>query len=389
MLQSGQGKLNFYLQFGGQGTPWFKELSSHYKNPYFERFFETVIRTLEEELASLETGISLPQGLDLRSWLRDPDTIPSEQYLSYAAVSVPLIQITQASHLENLCARGISREYLLERCVGGSGHSQGISSAVLAALQTKTSDDYYEAISKFVRFHLCLGVSAQKAFPYLSPTPEEVEKSTILGASMPSPMVAVVGSKRSVIEALIREMNEELAEDRKIYISLYNSPSNHILSSFPSSLIAFHKKNKEKIDAKEFRWVYLMATCPFHSPHMKPIQDIFEPEIKRIRFSYSGKDIHFPVYSFCDSVNYQDIGDDLSYRMYKDIMIHTLHWDRAVKPSLEHPDLDLLVDLGPGKAIQRLTTEILQTLNIDKPILSIITSNGLEKFLDLLQGKNG
>lgn len=364
------GKARFYIQFGGQGTPWFAELLRYYQNIEFKTFFDTVFQALEEERQRVEGTVGLPQGLALEDWLKDKASIPSEEYLSYAAVSLPLVQVTQFAHYENLRIQNISHQELLSLSLGATGHSQGIIAAAFIALGYE-GKAYYDALAKFTKYQLYLGVSAQKAYPYLIPSPEEISYSESLGGKAPSPMVAVLGSEHSTIEKLVEEINLELPKDRKIYISLYNSPTNRILSSYRSSLTAFHKKYRKRIDEKEFKFIYLNTTCPFHCPLLEAMRPIIESEIRHIDFSLHGDEIKLPVHSFYDQANYQELGEALPLRMFEDLMLHTLYWDKAVQLVAVNKEISHVLDFGPGKTTQRLSIDTLKALGCEKPVLAL------------------
>ena len=182
------GQARFYLQFGGQGTPWFQELLRYYHNPDFKTFFETILQALEEEAHRVEGTVGLAQGLDLRAWLKEQESIPSEKYLSYAAVSLPLVQAAQLAHYENLRLQGFSHQDFINWSLGSTGHSQGIIAAAFVALALD-GQAYYETLAQFMKYQLYLGVSAQKIYPYLEPGPEELAESEALGEKNPGPMV--------------------------------------------------------------------------------------------------------------------------------------------------------------------------------------------------------
>ncbi len=367
------GQARFYLQFGGQGGLWFRELARYYGEPNFAPFFSAVLSAIEEELHRVEGSIGLPQGLDVSSWLNDPNTIPSEEYLNYAAVSLALIQVTQLAHLENLLLNsGLSQKNLTDLAVGASGHSQGIIAAAFTSI-AKGGDEYYAALAQFTKYQLYMGVSAQKAYPYLAATEEEIDQSKDLGGGVPSPMAAILGGEHSSIEALVDEINTELPVESKIYVSLYNSPVNRILSSHRSSLIAFYKKYQHKIEDKEFKFVYLQTTCPFHSPLMAPILPIMQREIEHIGFELSKEELVLPVYSFYDEQNYQDLSEPLPMRMVKDLMVHPLYWHKALKPLAAKSQITHILDFGPGKVTQRLTTDTLSERQPPIPVLALAT----------------
>ncbi|MCB1323588.1 MAG: ACP S-malonyltransferase [Spirochaetales bacterium] len=371
------GKAKLFLQFGGQGAPWYKELSKYYSEPAFGRFFDAALNAIDEERSRVEGSVGLPYGLDARAWLDDESKIPSEEYLGCAAVSIPMIQMTQLAHLENLLNSGLKLSELVSYSLGASGHSQGLIPAGLVALN-KSGDDYYEAVARFMKYLLYLGVSAQKAFPHFAPAPEETARSEKLGAGAPSPMVAVLGEDHGFIENLVKETNQSLPADQQIYISLYNTPANRILSSFRASLVTFHEKHAAVLQEKGIKFVYLRTTCPFHSAHMEPIREIFEPEIKHVGFDYSGNDLTIPVYSFFDGTDLKQTGAGMPQRMYVDMAINTLYWDRSMKVVAQNKSITHVLDFGPGKTSQRLSTDTLKGLNCETPVLAAAVPKDLK-----------
>lgn len=362
------GSARFYVQFGGQGAPWYKELKAFYGDSNFQKFFDAVLGAIDEERANVEGSVGLPHGIDARGWLDDESKIPSEEYLGCAAVSIPMIQAAQLAHVENLVSKGFQRKHLAEYSVGTTGHSQGVIPAALVSLGLE-GDDYYEGVRKFMKYLLYLGVSAQKAFPEFDPTEDEIKQSEELGGKTPTPMVAVLGLSHDEVQQMVDKVNGGLDADKQIYISLYNSPTNRILSSHRSSLIAFHREFKERIDNKELKFVYLRTTCPFHCKLMEPVREIFEPEIKRIGFDYSGDQLKLPVWSFFDQQNMQQEGANLSIKMYVDMAINPLYWHKSMQPVADDASITHILDFGPGKTSQRLSTDTLAEMTRQVPVL--------------------
>lgn len=374
------GEAHFYVQFGGQGAPWYKELVKYYKEPAFKKFFDAGISALEEERPHVEGTPGLPEGIDARGWLEDDSKIPSEDYLSCAAVSIPMIQMAQLAHLENLLQNGFPMDQMIAHLAGTTGHSQGLIPASLVALG-KTGDEYYDAVNLYTKYLLHLGVASQKAFPHFAPTAEELAKSEELGGKAPAPMVAVLGLEHADIQKKVDEVNATLPADQQIHMSLYNSPSNRILSSFRSSLVAFHEKFKAEIDEKAFKFVYLRTTCPFHCPLLNPTRDHFLPELKRIGFNYTGADLKVPVYSFYDGANLQESGDQLGVKMFEDMVLNTLYWEKSMSPAVANDKISHILDFGPGKTSQRLSMDTLKELGREIPVLGAAVPKDLKEIL--------
>ena len=369
ILQQALEKPGLFVQFGGQGAPWYKELKKYYDSGEMKPFFDEAIGALEEEASIVNGTPGLPHGLDPRKWLDDESTIPSEDYLGCAAVSIPMIQMTQLAHLEALTQAGYDRASMIKATVGGSGHSQGLIPSTLVSLGLE-GDQYLEAVKKYTKYVLYIGVRSQEVFPYFDPTPEESKKAEELGSPNPAPMVAVLGEDHAYMEDLVKKENEKLPDDKKIYISLYNSPSNRILSSHRSSLLQFHEANKDAFDEKKVKFVYLRTTCPFHSPLMEPMMPLFQKDLERIGFDYQGSSLHFPIYSFFDQRNYQQEAN-MPLGLATDMVLKTLFWDKPMKAAAEHsPAVTQIIDFGPGKTSQRLSMDSLKGIGKELPVLA-------------------
>ncbi len=368
MDDAAAGKVRFYLQFGGQGAPWYKELAAYYKTGELKKFFDVALGALEEEMPGLGGAIGLPLGLAARKWLDDESSLPPEEYLGCAAVSIPMIQITQLAHFENLHRQGFDRRKVIEFAKGATGHSQGLIPASLVAMG-HADDAYYANMAQYVKYLLYLGVRAQEAYPYFDPTDDEIKASEALGGKTPTPMVASLGATHEEIQKLVDEVNTGLPASEKIYISLYNSPSNRILSSFRSSLIKFHAKIKDRVDSKELKYVYLRTTCPFHCPLMEGVRAPFEKDIQRLKFSYPGSALKIPVVSFFDGRNMQK-DDEIAYKMYIDMAINPLYWEKSMTPVKNDASITHIIDLGPGKTSQRLSQDTLAEMGNETPVLA-------------------
>lgn len=365
------GKAGLYIQFGGQGAPWFKELKSHYdSSPEVKRIIDIGLSALEEEKANVAGTIGLPKGIDVRSWLDDESKVPDEEYLGCAAVSIPLIQLTQLAHYEALSLAGFDRRSIPEITKGFTGHSQGLIPASLAAMGL-SDQDYDQAVSKYMKYLLYLGVRAQEAFPHFEATAEETARNQALGMKgSPTPMVAFLGTDVETVRKMMGEVNSSLPADQQIYVSLVNSPTNTILSSYRSSLVAFHEKHKAAMDEQKLKYVYIRTTCPFHCPIMQGVKEPFSKDIVRIGFTYKGSDLKAPVYSFFDARNMQSDGDALPVNMSVDMAINPLFWEKSVSPAAKDKGVTHVVDFGPGKASQRLTQDTLKDLGCETPVLS-------------------
>ena len=86
-----------FLQFGGQGAPYLKEITKLYKEEsllkeYFETIFSTISH-LESIFQKSDSRYAL--GYDIKAWMESPESAPPEDYLIRGSVSVPMIFLTQ------------------------------------------------------------------------------------------------------------------------------------------------------------------------------------------------------------------------------------------------------------------------------------------------------
>ncbi len=370
MTDARAGKARFYLQFGGQGAPWYKELLGHYQaGGNVRKVIDAGLDAIDEERSTVEGTKGLPHGINARAWLEDESKIPDEEYLGCAAVSIPMIQLTQLAHLEALAEAGFRRSELPALSSGITGHSQGLIPASLLAMGLEQGP-YLAEVAKYMKYLLYLGTRAQEAFPYFEATSEETARNAALGMKgSPTPMVAFLGPDVATVKKMVAEVNADLPKDQQIYVSLENSPSNTILSSFRASLLKFHEVHRERMDEHKYKYVYIRTTCPFHCPLMEAVSEPFEKDIHRIGFTYPGSSLKTPVYSFYDGRNMQQ-DSELAIKMYKDMAIHPLFWQKSVAPAAADKKLTHVVDFGPGKASQRLTQDTLTGLGRELPVLS-------------------
>jgi malonyl CoA-acyl carrier protein transacylase len=178
----------FFLQFGGQGSPYLKEVTKLYKEePLLKEFFEVAFETLKKIESDVgKSDILISEGLDLKSWMENPDSAPSDDYQIRGSVSVAMIFITQAANYHLLTLKGFPVDKLTANSAGVTGHSQGIIGGALAAV-AKEGKEFYKTFAEFLTFTFYLGYRAQEKYPIF-----EVEKSVLdgnaeIGDKNPSP----------------------------------------------------------------------------------------------------------------------------------------------------------------------------------------------------------
>ncbi|MFN3604796.1 MAG: hypothetical protein ACK4UJ_08810 [Leptonema sp. (in: bacteria)] len=354
-----------FFQMGGQGSPWYRELKKIYDSNEIKTFFKTCFDVFNEMRPLTEGAIATPKGLNPEEWLKNENSIPSNEYLSTAGVSLVMIQMTQLAYYE-LFRNKYPYSEIQNIVAGATGHSQGLISTTLLGFGLE-NQEYYNALRFYMKYIIYLALRAQEVFPYIEPNKEELQLSEELNLKDPSPMVVVLGSDHKTISELVNQFNQKYQEEKPIYIGLYNTPNNRVLSSYRKSLLLFYKENMHFIEENKIKYIFLKTTCPFHSPYMDPSVPKVLEDIKKENFPYNTKDFKFPIYTFSNGQDYRT-SEDLLPTMTKDLLVNTLHWDLALR-SLTQLDVSYIIDFGPGKTSQRLSEETLQSLSFSIPIL--------------------
>lgn len=377
---SANGK-KFFLQFGGQGSPYLKEVSKLYKEePLLKEFFEVAFATLNKIESDVgKSDILIAEGLDLKSWIENPETAPSDDYQIRGSVSVAMIFITQAANYHLMTLKGFPVDKFTAATAGVTGHSQGIIGAALAAV-AKEGKDFYTTFAEFLLFTFYLGYRAQEKYSIF-----EVEKSILdgnaeIGDKNPAPMVAVIGYSKDELESRVDAANKDLSltGQDKLNISLYNTPDSMIISAKPSSLFAFRKKYKSEMDERKAKFVYLRTTAPFHCPFMEGTWEKFEVDLKtKVQFPYTVADLKLPLYSIFDG---RAIGssENLAEVLFKEIVIKPLHWDKAVGSLFTNSDIATVIDCGPSVVTAKLTGGQLTAKSLTTQVLSLSNNKDLK-----------
>jgi len=373
----------FFLQFGGQGSPYLKEMGKLHEEPMLKEFFQVAFDAIGAEEKRLGRTNLISQGLDIKSWLANPDSAPSEEYLCRGSVSVGMIFITQMASYHLLSLKGFNVPDLMSASAGATGHSQGIVSATLAAVGTDGTD-FYKTFSDFLTFIFYLGYRAQEQFPYFEVEKSIIEKNTEIGDKNPSPMVACIGYQKAELERRIDDANKDLGltGQNRIFISLYNTPDSMIISGTPASLLAFRKTYKAEMDEKKAKYVYLKTTAPFHCLLMDNAWEKFKVDMETVaKFPYTGSDLKIPVYSIWDGRNFQS-EKSLGEALFKEVVIKALHWDKAVNAVLTNPNVTPVLDFGPSVVSSKLTGGQISAKGLANQVLCASNPKDLKTILE-------
>jgi malonyl CoA-acyl carrier protein transacylase len=376
-----------FLQFGGQGAPYLKEITKLYKDePLLKEYFETVFSLLSEFESSFPKSDSrYTFGFDLKSWMDSPESAPSEDYLIRGSISVPMIFLTQVGHYHLMCLKGYPSSELLSQTSGITGHSQGILAATLASLGFE-GKDFYSQFKDYFKFVFYLAFHAQGAFLEFELPATVAEGNVANGDKNPAPMVAIIGYNREELEDRVNRANKDLGLTgiEMVHISLYNTPDSMIVSGHPSSLLKFRSKYKAEMDEAKKKFVYLRTTAPFHCPAMENSWPGFLKDFNdsKFIFNYKASDLKVPVYSIFDGEDIRNKPVPLIEVLYKDIVIRPLYWDKAVGTLFTDTSIGYCLDFGPSVVSSKLTGGQLTPRGITLPVLCLANPKDLKQIYE-------
>lgn len=379
LTRAKNGETSFFIQLGGQGSPWLTELGRAYAHSELKPFFQIIFSVLAEEYSRVKGNPYFSKGFEIESWLADHESAPEESYLESVVVSMPMIHVTQLAHMEVIHHGGFDREEMIAHSMGVTGHSQGLISSTLLALDLR-GDDYYRGLELYTRYLFRLGIRSQDAYPYPSPSPDEISRSNNTSEDLPAPMAAVVGGEHGPIEEIVNIFNGDLPESDQVHISLRNTHENRILSGTRKALIDFHEKNNDWLVNHGIRFVFLKSTCPFHCPILASIRDHFSADVADIGFHFKGSDLKVPVFSFSDGRNLQN-EENLALSLVDEIATNSLDWSQAIRPSLESNRSVTYLDFGPGKVSQKFTLDALKMAEKDSRVIALASPRDQKKIL--------
>ena len=376
-----------FLQFGGQGAPYLKEITKLYKEePLLKEYFETVFSLLSEFESSFPKSDSrYTFGYDLKSWMESPESAPSEDYLIRGSVSVPMIFLTQLGHYHLMNLKGYSTSELLSLTSGITGHSQGILAATFASLGFE-GKEFYSQLKDYFRFVFYLAFHAQGAFLEFEIPAVVAEGNTANGDKNPAPMVAVIGYNKEELEDRVNRTNKDLGltGTEMVHVSLYNTPDSMIVSGHPASLLKFRSKFKAEMDESKKKFVYLRTTAPFHCPAMENSWPGFLKDFNdgKFSFNYKPSDLKVPVYSIFDGEDIRKKSVPLIEVLYKDIVIRPLYWDKAVGSLFTDTSIGYCLDFGPSVVSSKLTGGQLTPRGITLPVLCLANPKDLKQIYE-------
>lgn len=353
------GEVRAALTFAGQGADPLEELATLVaQNPALRDGARRAGDVLQEAAASPlgEASGQFRHGLDVASWIDDPDGAPPAAYLRGAGVSYPLILLSQALLWRSLWSEGLGEALAAGTVVAVSGHSQGL----LAALMVAEAPDG-EVDDDLLARHL-LHAWAQG----LHMATARVDRS---GGSDATCMAAVTGVRLRRLEALVADVDAGLATGSGVSIALVNGPARAVVGGAASGLAALRARleavARDEEDARRrgerggaplrAAWTPLPLDVPFHTPHLAAARERFSAwEGSRDGLPAAGA-LRLAVLDPATGADLRDSADAAG-DVIAGQFTTPVRWDRVTR-ALARRGADWVLDLGPGTAVARMTGE--------------------------------
>jgi fatty acid synthase subunit beta len=358
---AGDESAKIYSVFGGQGNieEYFDELRELHKT--YPSFVEELITSAAELLQTLSRDPRAeklyPKGLDVMTWLHDPEATPDVDYMVSAPVSFPLIGLVQLAHYTVTCrVLGLTPGQFRDRISGTTGHSQGV---VLAA--ATSAADSWQSFQKIAISSLTIlfwiGSRSQQIYPRTSLAPTTLQDSVDNGEGTPTPMLSIRDLSQAQVQQHIDITNQYLPEDRHISISLINSARNMVVTGPPISLYGLNLQLR-KVKAptgldqtripfteRKVRFVnrFLPITSPFHSKYLADATVHIDEDLKDIKID--SKELAIPVYDTNTGKDLREVvNGNIVPTLVRLITHDPVNWEKAtVFPNATH-----VLDFGPG-----------------------------------------
>lgn len=350
------GSVKLYAVFGGQGSlnpicvSELRDLTSQYWS-YSVDLINATSPILENLSRQPETrNFYRSRYLDLRLWLRDPQSVPDQSTLAGAAFSFPIIGLTSFVRFCVTCkVLNKTPGELRSQLCGVTGHSQGL--LVAAAIAKSDSwNSFYENVRLAIETLFWIGYECQRAAPRCSLSATTIADSLKNGEGQPASLLSVRGLAQAQLEAIVATCNNGLAAEDQVYLALANSWDSFIVAGPAKTLCGLNLhlrgiKADEDIDQSRIPFSrrkpvvhhhFLPVNAPFHTPFLHKAAE-------KVRARLSGKtfqssDMAIPVYhTRTGSDIRQNEDDDMIKVLVNAITVDFVDWPAAVTfPNASH-----------------------------------------------------
>lgn len=379
-----EGELRAVLTFGGQGAPWLDEITELVQEAPHLRGEVAAVEGLLTGLLSERTwrwSGFYGHGFELMSWIEQPETRPPESYLSSSCISQPLIFLCQVVRYMAVWQEGLAGAFDAGAIAGLSGHSQGMMAALLVA-ESPGGRVQRSRLIEYVTYMAWQGLHMARA---------GTGTTSLSGAT---PMAAISGIVGSALEGHVEACNATLTPDNHLTIALHNGRSRFVVSGPPPGLIRLHQRLEARARADgearkqgrlggaplTFTWEALAVSAPFHSPAMAAGLRAMIQTVKELDFRVAGEDLKLPVLSPVDGRRL-DGSADLTAHLMAAQFVEPVRWSKTVRLLAQGDPAPLMLDMGPGEGVARLSGSVLRGEGVE--VLALATAGERQRLFSV------
>lgn len=314
--QLSTGDTRWAVQFAGQGSPWRSTLDELIEDPRQRGVLAALYGAAERTLAPVLPELTVIGGgrLDLLGLRGAPDAG------SAAHVSVPGILLSQYGAYRELAEHGATPSAVL-------GHSQGVLARAMVAARRP---ELVLAVARLIGAAATTVTAARGARPTGEATP----------------MLAVRGVD-------IDSLRQAAEETEGVVIGIINGHRAAVASGLPEALLRFRDRilaraavaradreakrtgGQPPVPVMEF----LDVTAPFHDPLLEEAVDHVDRWAERCGIAGAGS---------------EDLGAASVHTLSRAVLTDQLDWPTVFSRLTR--DVSVVVDLGPGTGLKKLTT---------------------------------
>ncbi|KAJ2596486.1 hypothetical protein H4R99_004898, partial [Coemansia sp. RSA 1722] len=224
--------------------------------PLIGDFVEQMSNFMQAESRDNRLVRAYPKGLCVSKWINNTLAVPDSQYLISSPVSIPLVGLVQLMQLMVLYKTlGVSPGELARRFDVATGHSQGITSAVVLSTLTDDEESFVSGSKKALGLWMLIGALPQLAYPYFRLIERGSDGHSKNADVQPTPMVSVRGLARSQLTKIIDEFNSR--DNGRVQLAVANTINRFVVAGklehaakfarYAKSLSAEPEKDQSKL----------------------------------------------------------------------------------------------------------------------------------------------
>ncbi|KAJ1879715.1 fatty acid synthase alpha subunit Lsd1, partial [Coemansia sp. RSA 486] len=324
--------------------------------PLIGDFVEQMSNFMQAESRDNRLVRAYPKGLCVSKWINNTLAVPDSQYLISSPVSIPLVGLVQLMQFMVLYKTlGVSPGELARRFDVATGHSQGITSAVVLSTLTDDEESFVSGSKKALGLWMLTGALTQLAFPYFRLNQRRNSPQYKSADAKPTPMVSVQGLTRLQLTNLIDDFNagqpaSVAGNNSRVQLAVANTVDRFVVAGQLEHVAKFARYAKSQSAAPgedqtklplalrkpAISVDFLGITAPYHCDPLKnTANDIHAIALEKC-WTFDSADMHIAVRSSSDGHDIRSESNLTAY-LLQAMCVLPVDWPCAVTaPGVSH-----------------------------------------------------